>query len=671
MKKACFLLMISLVLSFSSHAQPNKVESFHRLLKNASSDTTRVGIMDSLANYYVFLRPDSSLYYALQEVNLAEKINYQEGEHQGYVKAAFILNTSSNYPKAMELGIKSLKVAEQLKTNRELRMAESHEVMGNMNWRMGNDSLGLMHCLQAIRLFKSAGAKMDQINFGCYLNSSAIYLKRKQFDSAIINANLGYQVSLAAKPYKLAGISVMATQLGRTYTEMGNYSKAREYFLIGLQVANKYNSILLRIRFYNNYARFFRRTGNIDSCIYYSKAAVQLAQHGNYGEHGSDAASILAQAYESIHNSDSALKYMNVMMVIKDSIFNQTKVQQFQLLNFDESQRQRDISAAKERYRNQIRFYLLIAAVTIFLFLTLFLYRNNRNKQKANRILEFQKTEIDKQRSKAENALQELRSTQTQLIQSEKMASLGELTAGIAHEIQNPLNFVNNFSEVNAELLEEMKEAFKAGNPAEALNVALGIQENNLKIIHHGKRADSIVKGMLQHARTGSGQKEPSMINVLAEEYLRLSYNGMRAREKSFHATLRTHLDDRIENVQIVPQEIGRVLLNIYNNAFFAISEKEKQQSDNGQAGYEPTVTLSTSKMNGQVQIKVKDNGNGMPQKVVEKIFQPFFTTKPAGQGTGLGLSMSYDIIKAHGGELKVETREGEFTEFAIYLPTN
>ena len=271
-----------------------------------------------------------------------------------------------------------------------------------------------------------------------------------------------------------------------------------------------------------------------------------------------------------------------------------------------------------------------------------------------------------------ENTLKELKVTQAQLIQSEKMASLGEMTAGIAHEIQNPLNFVNNFSDVNAELIDEAGQVIDNGNMNEAKEILNNIKHNEQKINHHGKRADAIVKGMLQHSKTSSGQKEPTDINALSDEYLRLSYHGLRAKEKSFNADFKTDFDTGVGKIDIAPQDIGRVLLNLYNNAFFAVSEKVKLQAASlsaGQAGYKPQVIVRTRKLGDNMEIKVEDNGNGIPKNIVDKIFQPFFTTKPTGEGTGLGLSLSYDIIKAHGGEIKVETREGEGSAFIIQLP--
>jgi len=262
--------------------------------------------------------------------------------------------------------------------------------------------------------------------------------------------------------------------------------------------------------------------------------------------------------------------------------------------------------------------------------------------------------------------LEELKATQVQLIQSEKMASLGELTAGIAHEIQNPLNFVNNFSEVCNELIDEMTEQVENGNAEEAKAIANEIKMSLEKINLHGKRADGIVKSMLQHSRTSSGKKEPTDINILADEYLRLAYHGLRAKDKSFNAAIKTDYDENIGLIKIISQDIGRVILNLITNAFYAVMEKKKLQPE----GYEPTVTVSTKKIDNKIIVTVKDNGTGIPQKALDKIFQPFFTTKPTGQGTGLGLSLSYDIVtKGHGGEIKVETKEGESTGFSVILP--
>ncbi|MEO8795872.1 MAG: ATP-binding protein [Daejeonella sp.] len=284
--------------------------------------------------------------------------------------------------------------------------------------------------------------------------------------------------------------------------------------------------------------------------------------------------------------------------------------------------------------------------------------------------------ELTRQKAELEHTIEELHNTQTQLVQSEKMASLGELTAGIAHEIQNPLNFVNNFSEVSVELIDDMTSEIKKGSVTEVMEIAADIKENLLKISHHGKRADAIVKGMLQHSRSNSGHKEPTDLNALTDEYLRLSYHGLRAKDKSFNATMETHFDEDMGKVSVVPQDMGRVILNLLTNAFYSVNKKRNLNLK----GYSPMVSVSTKRiiasgktsLNGSsqiVEIRIRDNGSGIPKKVLDKIYQPFFTTKPTGEGTGLGLSLSYEIVKAHKGDLKVKTKEGEYAEFIIHLP--
>jgi two-component system NtrC family sensor kinase len=376
-----------------------------------------------------------------------------------------------------------------------------------------------------------------------------------------------------------------------------------------------------------------------------------------------EAAALLSELYEQKDTKES-LHYLKISDAYKDTLFGAGNIEAIQTLVAQEEEHQKEIAVAKISYQNKMKQYALFAGLGILFLIAIILYRNNQQKQKANIFLQKQKEEIDIQKNRAEKTLEELKSTQSQLIQSEKMASLGELTAGIAHEIQNPLNFVNNFSEVNKELIDEATQANDAGNTDEVKELLTTLKENEDKIIHHGKRADAIVKGMLQHSRSSTGKKEPTNINALADEYLRLSYHGLRAKDKSFNAIMKTDFDQSIGAINIIPQDIGRVLLNLYNNAFYAVTEKKKQQPQN----YEPTVSVSTKKINDKIEIRVKDNGNGIPQKVVDKIFQPFFTTKPTGVGTGLGLSLSYDIVKAHGGEIKAETKQGEGSEFVIQL---
>jgi signal transduction histidine kinase len=645
--------------TFTSAQQSTVLDSLQQKLSTAKSeDTSRVLVLSSLADYYGFIQFDSCLFYAAKTSELSKKLNYPIGRYLGYKSNFFAFNCQSNYPRALEAAFNIQKIAEQLRNDSPALVSLSHYFIGLLNREMGDFPEAIAQLHEAIRLQDEVGAPMSEMYYA-FSQLGTLYLFQSQLDSALKYAQKGYDLGLNSKNYKKY-FSLAIAALGDIYVALHNYKLAEELFRFGIKQSGSFNNIYFQTRNYNSLAGLFAKTNRKDSCIYYAKISLSLCQEHNFGEYTLNASKILTNVYESENKPDSTLKYMKIMLVAKDSVFSQSRGQQFRQFAFNEIQRLQEISNAKERYQNQIRMYALIAVLSVFLLVAFILYRNNRQKQKANLLLE-------RQKQKVETALTELKSTQSQLIQSEKMASLGELTAGIAHEIQNPLNFINNFSEVNTELIDELEQEADKGNISEIKSIAKDIKENEQKINHHGKRADAIVKGMLQHSRSSTGVKEQTDIGALADEYLRLSYHGLRAKDNSFNATLKTDFDNTIGKINIIPQDIGRVLLNLYNNAFYAVNEKSKQLIQE----YEPTVSVSTKKTGNQVFITVSDNGNGIPQKIIDKIFQPFFTTKPTGQGTGLGLSLSYDIIKAHAGEIKVETKEGEFTELVIQLPTS
>jgi signal transduction histidine kinase len=410
-------------------------------------------------------------------------------------------------------------------------------------------------------------------------------------------------------------------------------------------------------------ASLYFELGKKDSALFYAAKALERAEKLTDTRIHLETLKLLADIHESSDPAKSNA-YLKEFIKLRDDVFNTEKLRSLEEIRLNEQKKVFESEERESRFRNRLIQVSLIALVLIFLISALLLYRNNKIRRMANQ--------------KLEKAYTDLKQTQAQLIQAEKMASLGELTAGIAHEIQNPLNFVNNFSEVNKELAEELEQEIDKGNYTDAKTIVKDIKENEDKIMLYGKRADAIVKGMLQHSRTSSGTKEPTDINKLADEYVRLAYHGFRAKDKSFNATLKTDFDEAIGKVHIIPQDIGRVLLNLMNNALYAVDEKKKQLG----GAYEPEVRVSTKLINGQgnpsiresansVIISVHDNGNGISENNRNKIFQPFFTTKPTGEGTGLGLSLSYDIVKAHGGEIKVESRPGAGTMFTISLPTN
>jgi two-component system, NtrC family, sensor kinase len=415
----------------------------------------------------------------------------------------------------------------------------------------------------------------------------------------------------------------------------------------------------------NTMANSFLKKGQPDSVVKFGLLSYNILLKTKRWDLLAKTCDVLAKAYEG-HDDKKSLYYLKALLVVNDSSRLNINSARFQLLTDRDQQYAQELKDAREKLNARVRLYLAIGAALALMIIGIILWRNYKRQKLNNHLLSEQKEEISAQRDNLEKALGELKSTQAQLIQSEKMASLGELTAGIAHEIQNPLNFVNNFSEVNKDLLVELNEELDKGNIADAKEIADNVIANEEKISHHGKRADSIVKGMLEHSRSTSGQKEPTDINQLADEYLRLSYHGLRAKDKSFNAELVTDFDPDLPKVNATAQDIGRVLLNLFNNAFYAVNQKQKTAG----ADYKPEVTVSTSAKNSAVIIKVKDNGTGIPEHVKEKIMQPFFTTKPTGEGTGLGLSLTYDmVVKGHGGSIEVDTKEGEYTEFTVKLP--
>jgi signal transduction histidine kinase len=481
------------------------------------------------------------------------------------------------------------------------------------------------------------------------LTMGRIYLALGKKDSALYRENEAYE-GVQASGYKRYFGSILLN-LGRVHEAMGDRALANEYYRKAIDTSARYyyyRGIVAANLLLNDY---YKQVGKKDSGFLYVEEALRVAYQLKSPELLVRSYKAVADHYRAVNESDSAVKYQAMIIKINDSLFNSKQTQQFQNIDFDERQRLQELANEKEELKVRNRTYLMLTGLGAFLVLAIFLYRNNLSKQKTNKLLQ--------------STLNNLRATQAQLIQSEKMASLGELTAGVAHEIQNPLNFVNNFSDLSLELLGEMKTEMQKGHTDEAMSISENVKENLEKILHHGRRADGIVKSMLQHSRTSTGQKETTDLNVLADEYLRLAYHGLRAKDKSFNADFKTDFEEDLPKVEIVPNDIGRVLVNLMNNAFYAVNEKRKVQPE----GYVPTVTVSTRKHKGNVELTVKDNGIGVPQKLRDKIFQPFFTTKPTGQGTGLGLSLSYDILKAHGGDLKVNSVEGEGSEFAMILP--
>ena len=672
--RTCLRIILLLLLPAFACAQQNLTDSLRQALRNAPVDSIRYNLNVKLHDLYEEKNLDSALYFAEQALLIARKNNKKLAEAAALNSKGYQLRNIGKYGESLQCLMEALTITENPASEKNnwsfgssrssmnarlLILSVTHHMYALLMQATQNTEQEIFHYKEEIRI--SEKIKRPSGLQLAYMNLGGTYLNLNQIDTAFDYAKKADSMA------KRSGIEYYngwnLGTLGDIYIKKKEEGIGRQFYYAGIQNSKEQKNLGSLIWNYDKITRYYLSKKEADSSLYYAKNTLEsiksLGATSNVNAYLADAFENLYFAYKLKNQFDSAFKYQGLTVITKDSVYKDKikNLAEFQNLTFSEQLRLQNLEKEKVVYQNKVRTYFLLAGIGVLLLLAIIFYSNNRQKHKANKILE--------------TTLTNLKSTQAQLIQSEKMASLGELTAGIAHEIQNPLNFVNNFSEVNSELIAEMKQEIDKGNLDDVKVIANDIDENEQKIILHGKRADAIVKGMLQHSRSSSGVKEPTDINALADEYLRLAYHGLRAKDKSFNTTMKTDYDETIGNINIIPQDIGRVILNLITNAFYAVTEKKKLQPNN----YEPIVTVTTRRLGppsgdgGKVEVRVRDNGNGISQKVLDKIFQPFFTTKPTGQGTGLGLSLSYDIVKAHGGEIKVETKEGKGSEFIILLP--
>ncbi len=723
MKKTILIIFISSLLVFifngSFWAQTGnliqlrqKINNFEKQ-KNFVSDTAYLNTKNSLAFLYADQYPDSALLILPQIINECKAVNYKEGETEALKIFGNTYQTKGDFDKALNYYEQAEMLAKKINFNKSIP-----GILGNIGlvyMNQGNyqvalqkfytsldaadangdklvvrsnlNNIGTIHFYQgnmkdAEEAYRKTLAISEKISdtdniILAYNNIGEVNLEQHNLSAALKNLNIAYQ--LATLKYLPQMLVAVSNSMGDCYLKLDSLNDAQQYFENALHVAKEQNNARGECKALIGLSKVKNKLGKLIDAEANCLNALDIAKKMGQAQLLRDAYEVLATIYESKGEGIKAFNYYRNYKLYADS-----------LQNIENERASANYKAQYVFSKKELEFerktiqqrWLIFSAFAALLTLSIFFWFINRNKKRLNKYnkeLQQKNELIESEKLKLENTLQILKETQAQLIQSEKMASLGELTAGIAHEIQNPLNFVNNFSEVSTELVDEMNEEIAKGNMEDAAAIANDLKQNLEKINHHGKRADAIVKGMLQHSRSSSNQKEATDINTLADEYLRLAYHGLRAKDKSFNATMKTDYDETIGTINIIPQDMGRVILNLITNAFYATNEKQKQNI----SGYEPTVTVSTSRSplpgssrqgtsvahGGEVSISVKDNGNGIPQKILDKIFQPFFTTKPTGQGTGLGLSLSYDIVKAHGGELKVETIEGGGTTFIIILP--
>lgn len=685
------------------------LNNLYRSLSVATNDTALMEVCSNLGSYYLLEDRDSASFYLEKALPIAVRLNLKLDEASILNKMGIILMQQEKFSKSLEFYLKAINIAKNPsieKTNwhlspgqsprnaRMLLLSRSYDLIGLLNAYTGNwiDNIKnqLKNYREAEKYANAAGDKGQITSIIFHMGIS--YMNAGKLDSALMFIKKAQSTFSDLKDPQLGRSMIY---LGETYERMGNFDLAVNTMLQAMALLNETNDYVHRGLGYISLSRVYANLKKIDSALYYAKESLKIFEKRKDPAGKRDAYNLLASYFDHLGRTDSASVYLKLAKSLSDSLSVEERknLLAFQDVVIDEQAKLEKLEKERIQTKNKIRTYSMIAGLVILSLIGLILYRNNKKEKKAKIVLE--------------KTLKELKSTQSQLIQSEKMASLGELTAGIAHEIQNPLNFVNNFAEINNELIKELKEELAIGNKQlatghsqetkikieQAIAIANDVIDNSEKINHHGKRAESIVKGMLQHSRKSTGIKEPTDINVLADEYMRLAYHGLRAKDKNFNSEYKMDLDPTLPSVNVIPQDIGRVLLNLINNAFWATNQKVNGKTENGEKEkssglpsslppFLPQVTLTTKNLTDHVEIRIHDNGPGIPPHIIDKIFQPFFTTKPSGQGTGLGLSLAYDIIKAHGGsivvnsfngppggELKVETNEGKGSEFIIQLP--
>ncbi len=647
------------------------VDSLLLVISNYPDDTNKANAYSLLSGLYTNVNPEIAIEYASQGYQISKSLNYISGITNNLGKSAFIYAIQSDWPKSIN---QINEVLSYQNINPKLKIYMNNLMYLN-EYTRGNGKEGIQWNLKSIHepIFSTLS---DVQKWPTYMQLLRGYAEFGDLDSAKYYGKLSYAICQKFK-------SVNSDLTGNTFFGLGVIEYKDNHLDSAIHLFHLANQYFGSGGDYFYIASIYHQLHKPDSVRKYADLQLKSAQRGKILTGILQASKLLAQHFEKT-NPAKALEYSNLLISTQDSLYSQEKLKQLENLSL-QSQRikydqEKKLIAQKNKY-----FYVALGSILILSFIfSGFLYKNIRSKQLINADLA--------------KTLSTLQSTQSLLIQSEKMASLGELTAGIAHEIQNPLNFVNNFSDINKDLINEANEDIKTLNIQYPMLNAQGLQEtlndikiNSEKINLHGQRASSIVKSMLEHSRASSGKKELTDVNKLCDEFVRLSYHarlndkvgqGLRAKDKSFECDYKLDLDSSLPLVNVVSQDIGRVILNLVNNAFQATSEKSKKEKEKEERikenmdlpssfsilPYSPSIQISTKNLGNKIEIIIHDNGSGIPDQIKDKIFQPFFTTKPTGEGTGLGLSLAYDIIKAHSGEIRCESKPGD-TSFIISIP--
>lgn len=711
-----FIFLLLLCVALPAPAQTPKADSLRQLLHvQPRRDTTRLRRLQALARELSASDVPQAMQLSRQVLILARELGNITGEGQALLSLSNLYRRKANYDVARRCAQRALRLFARRADYKG--QGKAWLQLSLIDKLQGNPVAALAGSLKGLPLAAQAGDVQTQMRLQA--NMGDIYSEMGNYDEALLvlqaalkngqrirdqqmvlsvlnglgdtfqklkkwpRALFYYQRALALSQQlgDAMGEVVSETGLAEAYGSQGNRVEALAHGLRARQLVqashDDYSLPLVELML----ARAYLLDKQIDSTMVLARHGLQLSQAVHNKENIRNASAILAQAYAQRGNFSEAYRYLNLHMAYNDTLSGEDTQRRTSALRYDyeleRKQGQIDLLTktrqlqAQKAARQRLQLYGLLAGLGGVVLVAGLLLRNIFLKQRTNRHLNDKNVEIAAHRDNLDRTLTELQAAQTQLVQREKMASLGELTAGVAHEIQNPLNFVTNFSDLSVELVAEIevelaKESISTSGKHVLDQLLHDLAQNQNKIHEHGYRADRIVKRMLEHSRTNSGHRQATDLNALAEECLRLAFHGWRAKNKDFKATLTTDFDPHLERLEAVSQDISQVLINLLTNAFYAVSEKSKLAGDS----YRPEVSVQTQQTESGVQIRVRDNGNGIPTALREKIFQPFFTTKPTGEGTGLGLSLSYDIItKGHGGAMSVESEEEQFTQFSVSLP--
>lgn len=667
------LLFLSIFLFKFQLFGQNPIDSLKLVIANVKTDdTTRVLAMDQLSLKLMNSNLGLALDYGNKGLKLAKKIDFDKGKVRLLNRLAFIYTRANNFSLSLKTAYLAIDLAKKINDEEGLG-----KIYNNMSifYSVQND---YQKALEYDRKVKDISIKLKNNSLfeTALLNMGVDFISLKQLDSAKFYLEKIYKIQQKDKSANYQYLTLQ--NLANINFKQKDYKNAISNYRICIQKFEESKDYIGLSQTSFFLGEVYKEVNKIDSCIYFAKKAYDLGDDLQITKLKLDAAKLLSDVYEK-NNINEAFKYFKLSAIAKDSLFNTEKIRQLHLIELQEKIRIEQIEESEKEYNSKLRFGLLLGLLGALLIFGIVQYRNNIQKNSINIKLQKQKAEIEEQKDQLHESFETLKTTQKQLVLRDKLASLGELTAGIAHEIQNPLNFVNNFSEVNTELiqevLDEQRKPFEKRDNELENSLLVDLKNNQEKISHHGNRASSIVKAMLEHSRNSNGQKTVVNLNELIDEFLKLSYLSIKAKFKEFNSDIDFTPDEKLPKISAVSQDIGRVFLNLFNNGFYALNERSNKIKD---SNYKPKLTVATKfiteniagSIKSFVEISIQDNGIGMKDEIKDKVLQPFFTTKPTGEGTGLGLSLTNDIIvKGHNGSLLLNTEFGEGTTFKIKLP--